>query len=80
MAYGYVVPIGCSTDPLDHVKTSFELCHDQSPAFYFLLPFGTVGLRMEESVHRLVSHAAKCILLVTTGPHNVSDHRPHSTC
>ena len=35
--------------------------------------------RVEKPAHKLASRGAKCILLGTTGPHDVDDHRPRGT-
>ena len=34
---------------------------------------------MEKPAHKLTSRGAKCVLLGTSGPHDINDHRPRST-
>ena len=70
----------CVTDSLDHDKTPYKMWHGRAPAFDTLLPFDTVGYRrVEKPAHKLASRGAKRILLGTTGPHDVKDHRHHGT-
>ena len=80
MAYACDMSNKCVTDSLDHDKTPYEMWHGRPPAFDTLLPFGTVGYRrVEKPAHKLASRGAKCILLGTAGPHDISDHRPRGT-
>ena len=80
MAYACDMSNQCVTDSVDHDKTPYEMWHGRPPAFDTLLPFGTMGYRrVEKPVHKLASRGAKCILLGTAGPHDISDHRPRGT-